>query len=113
IPQAQSPAATPEPKPETPPPSDTTSQPANQNSQNSPQADQDNASPGQDTASNPLAQTFTGLVDKEGDGYVLKVQGATAYQLDDQDKAKGFVGQQVRVTGTLARDSNLIHVQKI
>ena len=44
---------------------------------------------------------------------MLKVQESTAYQLDDQDKAKEFDGQKVRVKGLLSRDSNMIHVQKI
>lgn len=36
-----------------------------------------------------------------------------SYQLDDQDKAKEFAGQKVKVTGTYDRASKTIHVQKI
>ena len=107
IPQAESPNVTPDPQPETPAP---TAQTSSQAPQTGGSADQGHA---EGAASDATAQTFTGTVSKEGDGYVLKVQGPTAYQLDDQDKAKEFDGQKVRVVGTLARDSNMIHVQKI
>ncbi len=41
----------------------------------------------------PAARTFTGIVGKESDTYVLKVSGATSYKLDDQDQAKQYDGQ--------------------
>src|SRR5271155_4181822 len=48
----------------------------------------------------PSAQTFTGTIVKDGSNYVLKANG-TAYQVDDQDKAKQYEGKQVKITGSL------------
>jgi hypothetical protein len=105
IPQAQSPSpsTTPEPRPETPAPY----------AQQPPTGGSAGEAHPEGQASDATAHTFTGAIAKEGDGFVLKVQESTSYQLDDQDKAKEFDGQKVRVIGTLARDSNMIHVQKI
>lgn len=97
---------TPEPQPETPAPQVQPSTPARPG-----QTPNTDAAQGQ--APEPAAQTFTGTVTKEGDNYVLKVSDTTSYKLDDQDKAKQFEGQKVRVIGALDASSNLIHVQKI
>ena len=79
------------------------------------------ASQQQDPASPPAAmsqaaesQTFTGKVAKSGSKLVLKdsVTKAT-YALDDQDKAKQFEGQIVKVTGTLDSKTNTIRVANI
>jgi hypothetical protein len=35
------------------------------------------------------------------------------YQLDDQAKAKPYIGKQVKVTGKLEMNSNTIHVDSI
>ena len=56
---------------------------------------------------------MTGAISKDGDSYVLKVSDTTSYKLDDQDKAKQFQGQKVRVTGQVDLNNNQIHVQKI
>jgi hypothetical protein len=69
-----------------------------------PVAAQDNA---------PTAHTVTGSISKDGDVYVLKVSDTTSYKLDDQEKAKQFNGQKVRVTGEVDLNTNQIHVQKI
>ena len=61
----------------------------------------------------PAARTFTGIVGKEGDTYVLKISGATSYKLDDQDQAKQFDGQRVSILGILDEGSAVIHIQKI
>ena len=109
VPPAQEPSATPqaspqpEPRPETPAPQ--TQAPA----QSQPVA----AGQAQSETTEPAAQTFTGTIGKDGDNYVLKVSDTTSYKLDDQDQAKTFAGQRVRVLGALDNGSNLIHVQKI
>lgn len=59
----------------------------------------------------PSAQTFTGTIVKDGAKYVLKANG-TAYQVDDQDKAKSYEGKQVKITGSLDK-SNLLHISAI
>ena len=61
----------------------------------------------------PAADTFTGTVSKEADGFTLKVSESTAYKLDNQQQVQKYEGQRVRVTGTLERELNLIHVDKI
>jgi hypothetical protein len=58
-------------------------------------------------------QTFTGTVSKQGDTYVLSIPGSESYKLDDQDRAKQFEGQKVRVLGMLDQGSAVIHVQTI
>ncbi|MGH9617647.1 MAG: DUF5818 domain-containing protein [Acidobacteriaceae bacterium] len=37
----------------------------------------------------------------------------TIYQLDDQSRAKSLAGENVRVTGTLDKSTNTIHVDRI
>lgn len=60
------------------------------------------------------AQKFEGTIVKSKDKYILqdKTSGAT-YQLDNQDKAKGFAGRDVKVTGTLDPSTNTIQVSDI
>lgn len=49
-----------------------------------------------------------------GSKYVLYNQAnKRTYQLDDQDKAKEFSGQKVRVTGTYDRATKTLHVENI
>ncbi len=60
------------------------------------------------------AQTFMGKIAKVGDNLVLKDSASKAiYVLDDQEQAKRFAGQSVKVTGTLDTQSNMIHVASI
>jgi len=60
------------------------------------------------------AKPFNGTIVKEKGKLVLKDTAANvSYQLDDQEKAKQFVGKQVRVTGKLDLNTNLIHVDNI
>ena len=66
-----------------------------------------------EAATNDAVHTVTGAISKDGDSYVLKVSDTTSYQLDDQDKARQFAGQKVRVTGQVDLNNNQIHVQKI
>lgn len=60
------------------------------------------------------SQEFQGTIEKAGAKYVLndKASGAK-YQLDTQDKAKEFLGKDVKVTGTLDPSTNTIEVSEI
>lgn len=51
---------------------------------------------------------------KAGGKFVLyDATAKTAYELDDQDKAKDLAGQKVKVEGTLNSSTKTIHVDKI
>jgi len=64
------------------------------------------ASQGQTTA-------ISGKVEKSGKKYVLKASDGTSYQLDDQEKAKNFEGQNVKVNGSVDQSTSTIHVSDI
>ena len=91
------PEPVPDPSPETP----------------APQPSASPQSPAAQPQAEPAAQTFSGTIIRDGGRYVLKVAGTTSYQLDDQEKAKSYAGQKVRVIGSLDTDGSLIHVTKI
>jgi hypothetical protein len=60
------------------------------------------------------AQSFEGKITKAGDKLVLQDSSSNAaYQLDDQDKAKQFKGQNVKVTATMDPNTNTLHVVDI
>ena len=60
------------------------------------------------------SQTFSGKITKSGGKYVLKDSaGKATYALDDQEKAKPFEGQTVRVTGTLDAQTQMIRIASI
>jgi hypothetical protein len=65
------------------------------------------------------SKTYAGKIMKLQDGRFALVTGQTAegklsgHFLDNQDEAKKYDGQQVKVTGTLEVASNTIHVTKI
>ena len=60
------------------------------------------------------AHTFTGRVVQDNGQIVLKDPiTKMSYQLDDQPKAKQFIGKQVKVNGRLGLDSNTIHIVTI
>jgi hypothetical protein len=61
----------------------------------------------------PAAPTFMGTIIKDGARYVLKVSNNSAYQLDDQDRAKPYEGKQVRIAGTLNADGQSLHITSI
>jgi hypothetical protein len=61
----------------------------------------------------PAAQTLTGTIVKDAGRYVLKADGSNTYELDDQDRAKGYEGKQVKVAGTLSANGNSFHVIRI
>lgn len=65
-----------------------------------------------ETSTSP-AQTFTGTISKEADSFTLKVSDTSSYKLDNPEQVQQYVGQRVRVTGTLDPASNLIHVERV
>ena len=102
---------TPDPTPETQP------APNPMPSQQGQPAEPEQAPSSRETAGSkgqvPSAQTFTGIIDKESDSFMLKVSEATSYKLDNQQEVQQYEGKRVRVTGTLDASINLIHVDKI
>ncbi len=65
------------------------------------------------TQKHPAAQTFTGMIVKSGEKYVLTTSDNVTYELDDQERAQRFEGKQVQVTGNLDKSSNMIQVRDI
>ena len=62
----------------------------------------------------PGEKTFSGKIMKSGNKLVLAAATTkTTYQLDDQDKAKQFLGKDVKVTGILDAASGTIRVTRI
>jgi Protein of unknown function (DUF5818) len=66
-----------------------------------------------DKQKRPAAQTFTGMIVKSGEKYVLTTSDNVSYELDDQERASQFEGKQVQVTGNLDKSSNMIQVGDI
>lgn len=66
-----------------------------------------------EAAPNQVRATFIGIVNKQSEGYVLKVSGAASYRLDNGPELEQYEGRRVRITGTLDQASNLIHVEKV
>ena len=60
----------------------------------------------------PDVRVYMGAVVQNGDSYVLK-SGNQQYLLDSQKKARKYKGKDVKITGTLDKAKNLIHVKKI
>ena len=57
---------------------------------------------------------FTGRIQEEKGVLVLKDRvSKLTYQLDDQPRARKFIGRQVRVTGKLEMNSNTIQISRI
>ncbi len=60
------------------------------------------------------AKTFSGKIMKTGNVLVLSdLASKKTYQLDDQQKAQGFVNQDVKVTGVLDASTGMIRVTSI
>jgi hypothetical protein len=57
-------------------------------------------------------RVYIGTIVKDGDAYVLKA-GNEKYLLNSPKKAKNYKGKNVQITGTLEKETNLIHVEKI
>ncbi|MGA8739852.1 MAG: DUF5818 domain-containing protein [Terracidiphilus sp.] len=73
------------------------------------QTQPDQAMPNQDSKTT----TFTGIVVKDGEQYVLRDSSGSVYKLDDSSRAQAFEGKTVKVTGRLDADSKMIHVDSI
>jgi uncharacterized protein YdeI (BOF family) len=85
------------------PPSQQPSQPPGQQGQN-PDA--------QGSSHQGDAQVFTGVITKVGDRYMLQDSAnGTSYDIDQQELAKKYEGQKVRIKGTLDPDGKTIHVK--
>jgi hypothetical protein len=94
---------------------DQSAQPSTQQPTADQQGTQQPSTPDQDSSGSmqtTQGSSFTGTVVKAGGKYVLKTSDMN-YQLDDQQKAKKFVGQQVKVSGTLDSNTSTIHVSDI
>ena len=66
------------------------------------------------TKPQPEAETFMGTILKNGETFVLSDSATKSrYTLDDAKKARPYEGKSVKVTGTLDKASNVIHVQTI
>jgi uncharacterized protein YdeI (BOF family) len=70
----------------------------------------DQANPNQDQAKNT---SFTGVIVKNGEQFVLRDSSGSIYKLDDSSRAQTFEGKTVKVTGKLDPDSKMIHVDSI
>jgi hypothetical protein len=67
-----------------------------------------------DAQTQQAARSFEGKITKAGDKLVLQEASTkTSYQLDDQDKAKQFEGQSVKVMATMDATTNTLHVVDI
>jgi hypothetical protein len=62
----------------------------------------------------PMLQTFTGIIVKSGDKFVLSDPlTKTSYQLDDQRKAQNLVNKNVRVIEVLDPSTETIRVSAV
>jgi hypothetical protein len=60
------------------------------------------------------ARAFEGKIAKSGSKLVFQdTSTQTAYQLDDQDKAKQFEGKNVKVMATVDPNTNTLHILDI
>ena len=60
----------------------------------------------------PDVRVYMGTIVQDGDSYVLKA-GNEQYLLESQKKVQKYKGKDVKITGTLDKAKNLIHVEKI
>lgn len=67
----------------------------------------------QNTVSAPSEKTFNGTIVKSANKLVLTAADKTTYQLDDQQRAKGFLNKSVKVTGVLDASTGTIRVSAI
>ncbi|HKI24690.1 MAG TPA: DUF5818 domain-containing protein [Candidatus Sulfotelmatobacter sp.] len=66
------------------------------------------------SAQHQSARSFEGTIEKAGGKLVLQETSTqTAYQLDDQDKAKQYLGKNVKVMATMDPKTNTLHVVDI
>lgn len=72
------------------------------------------SSPTSTTTPGESARSFEGKITKSGGQFVLQDNAtSTSYKLDDQDKAKQYEGQNVKVMATMDASSNTLHVVDI
>jgi hypothetical protein len=76
-------------------------------------SDQKAKSPADPQSQQSPTQSFTGRIVKDGAEYVLKSASNTTYHLDEQQDAKSYENQNVRIIGNLDPGTNNIHVVKI
>lgn len=87
--------------------------------QSQPAGSRQPAQPRGESASSSEVQTqealaFTGRVVKVRRQFVLQDPTTkVSYQLDDQSKARPYLGKQVKITGKLEMNSNTIHIDSI
>lgn len=84
-------------------------EPSNQDQSNQPGMSQ--SQPDQD-AGQAQPTAYAGMVMKSGGKYVLKTDMGTL-KLDDQVRAKKFNGKRVTVTGTMDKNTGMLHVTGI
>src|SRR5579864_6684319 len=83
-----------------------------QSSPGTPQTTQSSQTQATSQAQN--VQLFTGMIVKQGKNFMLKDSyGALAYKLDDQSRAKDYVGKRVKINATLDSATRVLHVQSI
>lgn len=70
-----------------------------------PQQEADTATP------HRSARSFEGIIAKSGDQFVLEDKAAQmSYGLDDQEKAKKYLGKNVKIMATMDSRSHILHV---
>lgn len=59
-------------------------------------------------------RTLSGRISHRHGKFVFREgQQGTVYNLDDQQQAKSFYGKNVKITGTVDSQTNIVHVHKI
>jgi uncharacterized protein YdeI (BOF family) len=93
--------------------SDTQQQPSQQQPSQQNPGNQGQQSPdAQGSSGQSNVQVFTGVITKVGDKYMLQDSAnSTSYDIDQQELAKKYEGQKVRIKGTLDPDGKTIHVK--
>ena len=61
----------------------------------------------------PATRTLTGTIMRDRNRYFLKVASGSAYQLDDQQKARKFDGKEVKLVGTPDENRHSLNVVSI
>jgi Protein of unknown function (DUF5818) len=74
--------------------------------------DAQNPSRGEPSPPHAKLRPFMGTVVRQGKDYLLRA-GNLEYKLDDPVQARAYEGKNVKVTGSLDRQSNTIHIQAI
>lgn len=70
--------------------------------------------PSLQTQAQPEVKSLTGTILKSGENYVLSDSATKSrYTLDDAKRAGLHEGKSVKITGTLDKASNVIHVETI